>query len=93
EMTIKGYVEQIDWEDVDTGILINDGNDDYYVVMDETGKRLLEHIDEDVEATGRGAIKDGVWSLKISRFDTVDYYDGEDDEYFDYDDIDDFRNI
>lgn len=86
EITLNGYVEEIDWEGGETGVIIDDGNDDYYVVMDETGKRLLEHVDEEVEVTGMVSKKDGEWTLKVSNFHALDYYEDEIDDYEDMDD-------
>jgi hypothetical protein len=88
EITISGYVEEIALPGGNVGVLINDGEADYYVVMDKAGKRLLEYIDEEVEATGVVTKSQGDWAIKVARFDVVDYYEDGDDEDYDYDDYD-----
>jgi hypothetical protein len=86
EVTINGYVEEVELEDGNSGILINDGDDDYYLVMDKSGKKLLDHIDEEVEVTGMLSKRQGELTLKVIRFRLVDEYDDQDDDDDDFDD-------
>jgi aspartyl/asparaginyl-tRNA synthetase len=84
EITINGYVEEVELEDGNSGIMINDGDDDYHLVMDKSGKKLLDHIDEEVEVTGMLSKKHGELMLKVTRFRLVDDYEDQDeDEEFD----------
>lgn len=85
ETSISGWVEEVELEDGNTGILINDGEEDYYVVMDKQGKKLLDHVDEEVEVTGLVSKKHGELSIKIIHFELL----GDDDEEEDDDDYGD----
>lgn len=84
EASISGWVEEVELEDGNTGVLINDGEEDYYVVMDKQGKKLLDHVDEEVEVTGQISKKSGELSIKITHFELFD----DDEDYEDYDDDD-----
>jgi hypothetical protein len=84
ETSISGWVEEVELEDGNTGILINDGEEDYYVVMDKQGKKLLDHVDEEVEVTGLVSKKRGELSIKITHFELYDNDDDyEDDDRWD----------
>jgi hypothetical protein len=84
EITIYGYLDKIELEDGNLGVLVYDGEDDYYVVMDKFGQQLLDHINEEIEATGTLSKEDGQLVLNVTHFRPVDYYeDMEDDYYFD----------
>jgi hypothetical protein len=86
EATINGYVEEIELEDGNTGLLINDGDDDFYVVMDKVGKRLLDHVDEEVEVMGQVSKKKGELVIKVTHFNLLDEdqdFDDDDDDYID----------
>jgi hypothetical protein len=84
ETTIYGYLDKIELEDGNLGVLVYDGEDDYYVVMDKFGQQLLDHIYEEIEATGTLSKEDGQLVLNVTHFRPVDYYeDMEDDYYFD----------
>jgi hypothetical protein len=85
EVTISGWIEEIELEDGNTGVFINDGDEEYYVVMDKQGKRLLDYVDEEVSATGLLSKKHGELSIKITHFELVDD-DSEDEDYNDDDD-------
>lgn len=89
EITLNGIVEEIDFGKGESGIIIDDGNGEYLVVMDRTGKRLLEHVDEEVEAHGTVTRKDGDLVFKVSRFEPLDYYCDED---YDFSELDDYWN-
>jgi hypothetical protein len=84
-ITINGFVEEIEWEDGDRGLVIYDGENDYSIKMDQTGKMLFDHIDDEVEITGTVSMQDGDWVLSVDHFLVVDYYDDRDDEdYVEY---------
>lgn len=89
EITLNGYVAEIDLGSGSSGVIIDDGNDEYVVVMDKIGKKLLDHVDEEIEAFGSVTRKDGDLVLKVSRFEVLDYYTDED---LDFDEMDDFWN-
>lgn len=86
EATIVGCVS--DTEEDGELVIITD-EDDYFVTMDEVGKRLHSYLDQDVEATGRVTEDDnGNLLITVSSFEALDYeYDDEEEEDdFDYDD-------
>jgi hypothetical protein len=87
EITLKGYVEEIDLGNGRSGVIIDDGEDEYDVIMDKTGKKLLDHVEEEVEAFGMVTRKDGDLLLTVFGFEPVDYY-GDDD--YDFDEYDDY---
>ena len=89
EITLIGIVEEIEIAKGGSGIIIDDGEDEYVVVMDRIGKRLLDHVDEEVEAQGTVTRKDGDLVLKVSCFEPVDYYCDEDED-MDFGEIDDY---
>ena len=91
-ITLEGFVEAVDLEDDDTGVVICDGEYDYYVVMDRQGRRLLDYIAEEVEVTGIVSERRGELTLKVSHFRLLDPYDewddeGDDEYDTDYDDL------
>jgi hypothetical protein len=83
-ITINGFVEEVALEDGKTGIFVNDGENDYYVVLDKKGKKLGNHVGEEVEASGTLSEKNGESWLKVTYFHLIDYYVDEfdDDGYF-----------
>ena len=87
EVTITGFVAEIELEDGDEGVQIEAEDFEYQVVMDKKGKMLLDYLDEEVEVTGVVSKTKGVRSIKVSKFNALDDYDDDDDE--DYDDDDD----
>ena len=89
ETILNGYVEEIELEDGESGIIIDDGDEEYYVVMDKIGKRLLQYLDEEIEAVGVVSRNEGEATFKVSRFKVVDYYRDEEEEDFDYGEMDD----
>lgn len=88
-ITVDGYVEEVKLEDGNIGIVVNDGDNDYFVVLDKKGKKLSRHVDEEVEVSGTLSEKDGEFWLKVTYFHLIDYYeDMYDDDGYDpgYDD-------
>lgn len=83
EITVNGYLEEIELETGKSGVMVYDGEDDYYVVMDKSGKQLLSHINEEVEVTGLLSKKGEDLILRVTRFRPMDYYeDMGDDDFF-----------
>ena len=89
EATIIGFVEEIELENGDSGIQIDGDDYQYQVVMDKQGKKLFDHVDEEVEVLGTVSKNKGVRQLKVSRFSLLDSYEYDDEDYDDYDDYDD----
>lgn len=88
EMTITGYVEEFENEEGKSGVIINDGDYEFVVVMDKQGNKLLDYMDEEIEATGIVSKKSGVREIKIINFRLLDEYE-DDEEFFEDEDDDD----
>lgn len=86
--TIEGFVEEVDLENGNTGLVIFDGENDYHVVLDKKGRKLGNHLEEEVEVSGILSEKDGELWLKVTYFQLVDDLDDR-DEYDDWVDHDD----
>lgn len=85
-ITIDGFVEEVELEDGSLGIVIYDGENDYYIVLDKKGLKLSNHIDEEVEVTGTLSEKDGELWLKVTYFQLIDdFEDMYDDDGYDPD--------
>lgn len=89
EATIIGFVEEIELENGESGIQIDGDDYQYQVVMDKQGKKLLDYVDEEIEAIGTVSKTKGVRQIKVSRFTLLDSYEDDDEDYDDYDDDDD----
>jgi hypothetical protein len=63
--TINGTVEAVELVDGSEGIVVTDGSDDFVVVLDSRGKKLLDHLDEAVEVFGSVARTGDVLSIKV----------------------------
>lgn len=82
EISITGYVEEIELENGETGLQIDDGDHVYLIVMDKTGSKLEHYVDEEVDVTGLMTQTADTRELRVSEFSlTDDYYDDEDDSY------------
>jgi hypothetical protein len=80
EITIIGFVDPLDDNDDNSGVMISTENDEYIVEMNQSGERLLNLIDEEVQVTGRLSLaEDGTKSIAVTHFDNVPY-DGEDED-------------
>jgi hypothetical protein len=86
--TIEGFVEEVSLGNGKTGLVIFDGDKDYNVVPDKKGRKLENHLEDEVEVSGILSEKDGELWIKVSYFQLVDYFDDRDeyDDYVDYDD-------
>jgi hypothetical protein len=93
EMKIVGIVEELELGKDDLGLQIVDHDRPYRVVMDRQGRRLLDYVEEEVEATGVITKTKGVSEITIARFHIVDeeeeeeekeeetWSDGDDDDF------------
>lgn len=87
EIKITGIVEELDLDEDDIGLQIVDDDRAYRVEMDKQGRKLLDYVDEEVEAAGIVTKNGGISEIKITRFHVVDEIEGDDDEDAeDYDD-------
>ncbi|MBF0118198.1 MAG: hypothetical protein HQK79_05130 [Desulfobacterales bacterium] len=91
EITITGYVTEIEEDDEIVGVrIITDDDDDYVVELNNVGKRLLDLIDEEIRANGIiKKEKGGVKKITISDFEVIEYEDDDDFDDDDYDEDDD----
>ncbi len=89
-ITIDGFVEEAELEDGSLGLVIYDGENDYFVVLDKKGQKLSNYVDEEVEVSGVLSEKDGEFWLKVTYFQLIDDFDDMDDDD-DYDLKDDDR--
>jgi hypothetical protein len=88
-ITIDGFLEEVELEDGDRGLVVYDGENDYLVVMDKKGQKLSNHVDEEVEVSGTLSEKDGELWLKVTFFQLIEDFEDmyDDDGYYpDYDD-------
>jgi hypothetical protein len=86
EITITGYIEEIELEDGEMGLQIDDGDDAYLVVMDTIGSKLQDHIDEEVDVTGFRTSTAGKREIKVKKFRPAEDYYYDDDDSDDEDD-------
>lgn len=86
EMTVVGFVREIEDDDDVLGLEISTDEDDYVVELNKEGKKLFDLVDRDIEATGIVTEdEDGLARITISSFEvleTEDDYDDEDDDRF-----------
>ncbi|MFZ1955173.1 MAG: hypothetical protein WAU34_06740 [Desulfobacterales bacterium] len=82
EITLIGFVDPLDDDDDNTGVKISTDNDEYIVEMNLTGKKLLNMIDEEIQATGRVSLdSNGAKIFDVTNFDYAPYDEnGEDAE-------------
>ena len=80
EVSITGFVDEIELEDGETGLQIDDGDNVYDIIMDKIGSQLKEYIDEEVDITGLMTKTKGKLELKVNQFQPTDDYDDEDDD-------------
>ena len=85
ESTIVGYVDLIDATDGESGVVISTDKDQYIVEMNKQGRRLLNWVDEEVQATGSIMEDDeGNKHISIRSVGIIEYEQDPDD--FDWDD-------
>lgn len=80
EVTLIGFVDPLDDDDDNTGVKISTDNEEYIVEMNLTGKKLLNMIDEEVQATGRVSVdSNGAKTLDVTYFDYAPYDESDED--------------
>jgi vacuolar-type H+-ATPase subunit E/Vma4 len=78
--TIIGYVDETEDDDI-VGLIISTEEEDFVVEMNKHGRRLLQELGSEVEATGtvvRG--KDGKKTISITSFEILDEDEDEDED-------------
>ena len=76
--TIVGYVEETEDDDV-VGVVISTDEEPYIVEMNKQGRRLLQEVGSEVEATGEvSRDKDGNKTISIREYEV---FEDEDDDY------------
>jgi hypothetical protein len=88
-MTIVGYVDPIDEDNHDAGIVISTDDDEEFLVhLDRQGRKLLDLIGEEVKVHGTVThTDDGEDQITITKFEIIDFEeDYEDDLYYPDDD-------
>ena len=88
EMTITGFVDELDFDQNDlVGVQISTQDHDYLVEYNSIGRKLLYLIGEEVVATGvAGQDDDGNRRIRISDFHILEYGDDHDDRVDNVDD-------
>ena len=82
--TIVGYVDPIDEDDSEAGVVISTDNDEEYLVdPNKQGRRLLNLLGEKIRAQGTVAqTEDGENQISITAFEVLEYQEtSEDDDY------------
>ena len=80
EITLIGFVDPLDDDDDNTGVKISTDNDEYIVEMNLTGKKLLNMIDEEIQATGRVSLdSNGARIFDVTKFDYAPYDENDED--------------
>ena len=52
QVTLVGFVYEIEERGWVKGIAISTGDDDYFIEMNEMGEKLLNEVENDIEVTG-----------------------------------------
>ncbi|MFZ0242569.1 MAG: hypothetical protein WAL90_13065 [Desulfobacterales bacterium] len=80
EVTLIGFVDPLDDDDDNTGVKISTDEDEYIVEMNWTGKKLLNMIDEEIEATGNVSLdSNGSKIFSVISYDYAAYDENEED--------------
>lgn len=84
KVTIVGYVDPIDEDDSDAGIVISTDDDEEYLVhLDRQGRRLLDLIGEEVKVHGSVTrTDDGEDKISINKFEVIDFEEIDGDELY-----------
>ncbi len=95
-ITISGIVEELALDDDDIALQIVDSGRIYRVTMDNQGRKLLDYVDETIEATGFIIKSKGGSEIQIVRFHLADEVDSDkaeiEEDDWSMDDDDDFLN-
>ena len=88
-VTIVGYIDPVDEDDHDAGIVISTDDDEAYLVhLNKQGRKLSDLIGEEVKVHGTVTqTDDGEDEISITRFEVIDFEETYDDGlYYPYDD-------
>ena len=75
QVTIVGYVDTIDEDDQEAGIIIStDDNEEYLVDLNKQGRKLLDLIGEEVKVHGAVTQTEGGENrISVTKFEVLDY--------------------
>jgi len=92
-VTIVGYIDPIDKNDQEAGIIISTEYDEEYLVdLNKQGRNLLDLIGEKVKAQGAVTqTKDGENRISVAKFEVLDYEETYADDAY-YQDDEDFED-
>ena len=80
EISLIGFVDPLDDDDDNTGVKISTDDDAYIVEMNLTRKKLLNMIDEEIQATGRVSLdSNGAKIFDVTNFDYASYDKSDED--------------
>jgi len=85
QVTIVGYVDPIDEDNHDAGIIIStNDNEEYLVDLNKQGWKLLDLIGEEVKVQGAVTqTEDGENRISVTKFEVLDYKEtNEEDLYY-----------
>jgi hypothetical protein len=71
-ITVDGYVEKVELENGRIGVVLYDGEKDYYIAMDENGKELRRYVNEQVEVTGAMSEQNGEFWINVTNFHLIE---------------------
>jgi hypothetical protein len=92
ETSVKGFVEEFEYDDGMYGLKITTDDDGYIVDLDKTGKRLRNHWGEEVEAMGRVTRdQEGLKHIKVQSFELIEYAREESEGFEEYGDA--FKDV
>jgi len=83
-ITITGFVDPVDEDDSESGVVISTDNDEEYLVdQNKQGRRLLNLLGERIKAEGTVTrTEDGENQISITAFEVLEYEEtSEDDDY------------
>jgi hypothetical protein len=90
---VEGFVEEFEYDDGTTGLLVVTENDDEYIVeMNPKGQELYDYVGDLVEVTGEVALdRFGDFMINVESIEYLEYEENEDYDspLFDPSDVDD----
>ena len=91
ETSVKGFLEEFEYDDGMYGLKLTTDDDDYIVDLDKNGKRLRTLWGEEVEARGWVTRdKEGLNHIKVQSFELIEYNEEDAQSYEEY--KDDYRD-
>jgi len=81
KITLTGYVDPVDEDDQEAGIMITtDEGQEYLVEMNKQAKRLMNLLDQEVKVTGTvSKDAEGVFHISVVAFEVMEYEEDEED--------------